>query len=325
MGRNHIRLLAELPGVELVAVAEESRRVREAALRGRSVRGYATCCDLFSEESVDVAVVAVPTRAHEEVACIAIGAGCHVLVEKPVADSITAAQRMQDAAAAAGLIISVGLVERFNPAVIELGRRIASGELGQVFQVMARRTGPFPPRVRDVGVVRDLATHDLDIVRFTIGSPFEFIFAQVARHVHTEHEDLVTAIGRLDNGVIAVFDVNWLTPTKVRELTVLAEGGMFLVDYLRQDLTKFRNGDVKADLGPLSALRGVSEGDMVRFAIDRVEPLRAELAAFVEAVRSGGAPPVPVGEAIESLALVDATLKSADLGLPVVPESEIRA
>lgn len=319
MGKNHIRVLGEMPSVELVAVADQDDATLQRVLRGRSTRGYRHYAELLETEDVELTVVAVPTRSHEEVACAALNAGSHVLVEKPVAETIDGAERMKKLSLENDLLVSVGHVERFNPAVLELRRRLAAGDLGSIFQVVARRTGPFPPRVRDVGVVKDLAAHDVDVVRFALDSPFEFLFAQVARHVHTSHEDLVSAVGRLRNGTITVFDISWLTPTKVRELTIIGEGGMFVADYLRQDLTLFRNGHQDEQLGPLTNFTGVSEGDMVRYAIERREPLRAELEAVTAAVRTGGPAPVPIDDAVESLLVIDCMLRSADLNMPLRP------
>ncbi|HEX2063495.1 MAG TPA: Gfo/Idh/MocA family oxidoreductase [Acidimicrobiales bacterium] len=319
MGRNHVRVLGEMAGVELVAVADQDPANLHRVLRGREARGYTDHLELLAAEQVELTVVAVPTRSHEEVVEAALVAGSHVLVENPVAEDLDGAERMGKLADEAGLLVSVGHVERFNPAVLELRRRLAAGELGAVFQVTARRTGPFPSRVRDVGVVKDLAAHDVDVVHFALDSPFEFLFAQVARHVHTCHEDLVSAVGRLRNGAITVFDVSWLTPTKVRELTVVGEGGMFVADYLRQDLTLYRNGHHDDQLGPLSNFTGVSEGDMVRYAVERREPLRAELEAMTAAIRTAGPPPVPIREAAESLVVIDSMLRSADLDQPVRP------
>ena len=137
--------------------------------------------------------------------------------------------------------LTVGHIERFNPAVVELQARLRAGELGRVFQVHARRVGPFPERVRDVGVVLDLAPHDIDVMRFLLDSEVARVQAETEQRINTEHEDMLAGVLRFANGVVGVLDINWLTPTKIRELSVLGERGMFVVDYLARELTFYEN------------------------------------------------------------------------------------
>jgi predicted dehydrogenase len=246
---------------------------------------------------------------HHSVALAAIDAGCHLLVEKPIASTCAEGEDMISRAAARGVVLSVGHIERFNPAVRELKRRLDSGELGTIFQVHARRLGPFPTRVRDVGVVIDLATHDVDVMRFLLESEVERVYAETARRIHTDHEDLLSGLVKFANGAIGVLDVNWLTPTKIRELSVTGERGMFSVDYLTQNLVFYQNHSVQA-WHPGDELTHVSEGDMVKLRIDRQEVLAAELAAFVAAAR-GDAPPVVTGsDGLEALRIAEAIVAS---------------
>jgi predicted dehydrogenase len=254
-------------------------------------------------------VVAVPTRFHREVGLAALDRGIHVLVEKPIAASLEEGRDLVEAAARARRLLAVGHIERFNPAVRELQRRVGAGELGRVFQVQARRQGPFPARIRDVGVVIDLATHDLDVMCHLVDSEIDRVYGETAQRIHTEHEDLLNALLKFDGGAVGVLQVNWLTPTKIRELSVLGERGLFVVDYLTQELSHFKNAEAA-----LPNLRGVSEGEMVRFPITQAEPLKLELTSFLDAVREGG--PVEVdGEAgMRALLLALALVKSATEG-----------
>jgi predicted dehydrogenase len=120
----------------------------------------------------------------------------------------------------------VGHVERYNPAVVELKRRLDAGELGRIFEIVARRKGPFPDRVRDVGVVMDLAAHDLDVMWYLTGAEVTRVYAETAQRVHESHEDLLLGTLRFSDGILGVLDINWLTPTKIRELSVIGERGM---------------------------------------------------------------------------------------------------
>ena len=224
-------------------------------------------------------------------------------------------------AVAAGVPLTAGHIERFNPAVVELKRRLRAGELGRVFQVHARRVGPFPERVRDVGVVLDLAPHDIDVMRFLLESEITRVHAETEQRINTEREDMLIGLLRFANGVVGVLDVNWLTPTKIRELSVLGERGMFVVDYLARDLTFFENDSAPRERQPADwaarHLKGVSEGARHAIAIDKREPLRVELEAFAAAVRDGTPPAVSPEDALAAIAVSEALVRSASAGVAV--------
>jgi UDP-N-acetylglucosamine 3-dehydrogenase len=286
MGRNHARVYQEIPDVELVAVADLAPALVQETARLRGAHSYTDYRAMLAESPPDVVTVAVPTQAHHQVVLDVLEAGCHVLVEKPISATIEEAQGMIDRAAELGLVLAVGHIERYNPAVVELKRRLDNGELGRVFQVHARRLGPFPSRVRDVGVIVDLAPHDLDIMHYLTGQKVQRLYAETEQEIHTAHEDLFSGLLRFQDGTLGVLEINWLTPTKVREITVTGQRGMFLANLLTQDLYFYENEEAGGlDWSHLSLLRGVGEGQMVRLRLHRREPLRAELEAFVVAAQ----------------------------------------
>jgi len=316
MGANHARVYGEIEGVRLVAVADTSPARVEAIARGRTVRGYAGHRRMLDEEPLDLLSVCVPTRAHLDVAADALGRRVPLLVEKPLAASIEEGEQLRDLAAEFATLLTVGHIERFNPAVIELKRRLQDGQLGRIFQVHARRVGPFPERVRDVGVVLDLAPHDIDVMRFLLESDIVRVQAETEQRINTGHEDMLIGLLRFANGVVGVLDVNWLTPTKIRELSVLGERGMFVVDYLARDLTFFENGHPREAAGDWAArhLKGVSEGPMHVLKVEKREPLRVELESFVDAVRYGTAPAVSADDGIAAMAAAEALVRAARSG-----------
>lgn len=285
MGRNHLRVLNDLDAVALVGVADADVATAERVARRFHAPAYGSYSEMLEVERPDGVVVAVPTALHREVTLEAISRGAHVLVEKPIAFTVDEGREMIEAAQDAGVILTVGHIERYNPAILELHKRLREQQLGRVFQMNARRLGPFPPRVRDVGVVIDLATHDVDIMRFLSGSEVVRVQAETARRIHTEHEDLLSGLLRFENDSIGVLDINWLTPTKIRELMIVGERGAFHANYLTQDLYFYENNYVKTDWDTISNIEGVSEGDMVRLRIEKTEPLRVELDRFVRAIR----------------------------------------
>ncbi|MDR1119141.1 MAG: Gfo/Idh/MocA family oxidoreductase, partial [Bifidobacteriaceae bacterium] len=240
MGRHHARIMREIDGVDLVAVADPGGD-RFGAAGGLPVGQ--TVEDLIAAR-LDLAVVAVPTVCHEQVALALAEARVPTMVEKPVAASADAARRVSDAFAASGVVACVGHVERFNPAIADMRRRIGQGELGEVYQVATRRQGPFPARISDVGVVKDLATHDINSSQWLAGSDYETVFAQVSHRAGREHEDMVLISAKMANGVLANHIVNWLSPMKERLTMVTGERGAFVADTANVTLTFWANGSV---------------------------------------------------------------------------------
>jgi UDP-N-acetylglucosamine 3-dehydrogenase len=305
MGRNHVRVWDEaVDDVELVAVADPDPEALRRATHGRAIRGYADPGEMFAAAELDLVSIVAPTSLHMQTTLAALAAGAHVLVEKPIAATRREAERMIAAAADAGRMLTVGHIERFNPAIRELRQRLAAGELGRIFQIHATRLGPFPARIRDVGVVVDLAPHDLDVMRFLLGSDPVRIYAETERRIHTEHEDLFVGVMKFADGAVGVLDINWLTPTKRRTLSVTGERGMYVADYLDQDLVFYAN----------PADDSVAEGEMVRRHDERREPLAIELEEFARAVRDGGPAPVDPREAMISLLLARALVEAASSG-----------
>ena len=326
MGRNHVRVWDEaVDGVELVAVADPEPQAVRAATSGRRARGFDDPDRLLAEEELDLVSIVAPTSLHLPVALAALRAGVHVLVEKPIAATREEALAMMRAADDAGRLLTVGHIERFNPAIRELKQRLDAGELGRIFQISATRLGPFPARIRDVGVVVDLAPHDLDIFRYLLGVEPVRLHAETARRIHTEHEDLFNGTIAFSNGVIGVLDINWLTPTKRRLLSVTGERGMYVADYIAQDLTFIANPDADAtwvNRGAGGAVTSVGEGEMARRSVRREEPLVAELREFARAVREGGPSPVDPHDAMVALLLARKMVESALTG-QVIAGSEL--
>ncbi|MDO9409484.1 Gfo/Idh/MocA family protein [Patulibacter sp.] len=313
MGRHHARVL-QTSGVVAFAGAVDPEGDRHGAVADPS-KVFPTVRTLLGSDPAgppDLAIVAVPTEEHLATAVELARAGVHVLVEKPLAETPERARELVDAVHAAGVHGAVGLVERCNPALIELRRRVRAGQLGQVFHVATERLGPFPARIRDVGVVKDLATHDLDLVGWLGGGSVTTLSAQTQHRMNRPHEDLVNVVGRLDNGTTFTSMVDWLSPTKVRQTRVLGEKGMLVADTLTADLTFYANGEVSSEWDSMRSLRGVSEGDVTRYALPRREPLLVELEGFVALLRGEEDPQVVTLE--EGLAVVhvaDAVLRSA--------------
>lgn len=314
MGRHHARILQSNPAMRFAGAVDPGGdrfgAVRDGALLFESVDA------LLAHGAPDFAVVAVPTEEHVAIARTLAEAGVHLLVEKPLAATADEARALIDAVRAAGVHGAVGHVERCNPALRALRERVQAGQLGELHMVGTERVGPFPDRVRDVGVVKDLATHDLDLVRWLGGAPIERVAAQTQHRMGRDHEDLVLVTGRLGNGLAFNSVVDWLTPAKVRRTRVLGEGGMLIADTLTADLYFYANAHVPTAGWPeVQARRGVAEGDMTRYALERREPLASELEAFCALVASGDdSGVVSLEEGLETVVVAEAVLESAGSG-----------
>jgi UDP-N-acetylglucosamine 3-dehydrogenase len=242
-------------------------------------------------------------------------AGIAMLIEKPLASSTVAARQIVELCAAAGVPGAVGHVERFNPALQEMRRRMLEGQIGRLFTVSTVRSGPFPARVQDVGVVKDLATHDIDLVSWLADSPIAAVGAQTQYLTGREHEDLVLVTGALASGAAFNLVVDWVSPAKVRRARVLGERGLLEADSLTGDLYFYENGEMGVVWSAAQQFRGVSEGDVTRYALRREEPLRIEHERFLDLLDGRpDAEVVTLAKGVEIVEGAEAVLRSASTG-----------
>jgi predicted dehydrogenase len=313
MGRHHARVLSSLPGVDLVAVADAAGDPHKVA----GSRPLLGSVEELIAVGIDYCLVAVPTAFHEPVGMALAEAGVHAMIEKPLAQNIEGAQRLADAFAAKGLVGAVGHIERYNPALQQARARIESGELGQVFQITTRRQGPFPARIADVGVVKDLATHDIDLTAWVAQQPYQAVSARTAHRSGRPHEDLVAITGILADGTVTNHLVNWLSPLKERVTIITGEKGAFVADTLTADLTFYANGLIATTWDDVARFRGVSEGDVLRFAIAKPEPLRVEHENFRDAILGKEADIVTMEQGLRTVVVAEAAIESARTGATV--------
>lgn len=303
IGKHHARVLSNLAGTRLTAVVDKNDSVAKDVANAYGATAYVDHRSMLEHERPHAVSIAVPTPFHRDVALDALANGCDILIEKPIAMMVAEATDILDAAEAAGKRVMVGHVERFNPAIIALKERLRRNELGKILHMEARRQGPFPSRMQDdIGVVVDLAVHDIDIMRFVTGDDVERVYGETMSCIGGKRTDMLSGLLRMRGGTIGTLNINWMTPTKIREFSVIGEKGMMVVNYLTQELTFFENASARGGTWePLDILRGVSEGHMVRDAIVRREPLAAELEAFVSCLRNGRDMPVSGEDGIAAL------------------------
>src|SRR6476659_3826801 len=284
MGSNHARVFAGLPGTELVGVADPDRKQAEFVARTLGCAAVADV-DALLDRGVDAITIAAPTHLHLELALACVAAGVHVLVEKPIASSVNEGREIISAARRAGVTLMVGHVERFNPAV-EAIKEAIRGE--DILSIAITRVGPFPPRMSNVGVVIDLAVHDIDLIRWFTDSEIVEIQPQLSSAV-AEREDIALLQCRTASGVLAHINTNWLTPFKARTIHVATRDKYLIGDLLTLQVTE------------CFGFQPDGSYSMRHLSVGYAEPLRAELRAFADAIRDGRAPPVTGEEGVASL------------------------
>jgi predicted dehydrogenase len=293
MGSNHARVFADVPGVQLVGVADPDRDqcARVAGLLGCKAFDH---MDELLGEGVDALTIAAPTHLHRELALSAIKRGVHVLVEKPIAPSVSEGRAIIAAARHAGVALMVGHVERFNPTV-EAIKEAIHGE--DILSIAITRVGPFPPRMSNVGVVIDLAVHDIDLIRWFTESEIIEVQPQLSSAM-AAREDIALLQFRTASGVLAHINTNWLTPFKARSVTIATRNKYVTGDLLTRQVTE------------CFGFQPDGSYSMRHLSVGHAEPLRAELQAFIGAIRSGAEPGVTGEEGVASLEIAIRCLDS---------------
>lgn len=295
MGYNHVRIYSELENANLVAISDMVRGTLDKVSKEFNTVGYVDYDNILQIDDIEVVNICVPTVFHHDVVMRAIEAGKNVLVEKPIASKLNEAEEMIKAAEDAGVTLATGHVERFNPAVRVAKKLIDEGAIGEVVTANSKRLGPFPPRIRDVGVAIDLAIHDIDIFNYLFNSRANTVFANMSSKLkNCEFEDHAEIMTKYDSGVLSILETNWLTPYKKRQLNITGIDGIISVDYRNQTVTLFKENNQVEDI-----------------KVENKEPLKEELRSFVDCVQNNTPPEVSGKDGYEALRIVDAAMTSS--------------
>jgi len=303
MGRHHARNYDRLSGAKLEAIVDHDRERAEHLAAASGARAYGDVDELLrADPGIEAVSVAVPTRLHASIAGALLKAGKHVLVEKPIAATVAEADELIELAQTAGVVLAVGHVERFNPAVRELKRQMDAGRMGDVLSLLARRVGVMPPQIKDADVIVDLAVHDIDIFRYLLGVEWpDELYCNAGKAIAQDRFDFADIFLRF--GSVACFlQVNWVTPVKIRSLAVTGKNGYAEVEYVTQQLAYYKAQQVR-ELTSFSELERYSEEAPEPIEFDRREPLELELEGFLEAVRGERADIVSGQDARASMAI----------------------
>ena len=295
MGYNHVRIYSELENANLIAISDMVRGTLDKVSKEFDTVGYVDYDNILQIDDIEVVNICVPTVFHYNVVMDAIEAGKNVLVEKPIALKLPEAQKMIEAAEDAGVTLATGHVERFNPAVRVTKKLIDDGEIGEVVTASSKRLGPFPPRIRDVGVAIDLAIHDVDIFNYLFESQAETVYANMSSKLENcEFEDHAEIMTKYENGALSILETNWLTPYKKRQLNITGVDGIISVDYWNQTVKLFKENNQVEDI-----------------KVNNKEPLKEELRSFINSVQNKTEPEVSGKDGFKALKIVNAAMQSS--------------
>jgi UDP-N-acetylglucosamine 3-dehydrogenase len=317
MGKNHARIYSQIPETDLVAISDvnESAAQRVASMYG--TKWYLDYKEMLEKEELDAVSIVVPTTKHEEVTLDVINCGKHVLLEKPIAESVESAKRIVERANMRGIKLMIGHIERFNPVVARTKQLIEEGKLGQIVSISSKRVGPYANIKNDVGVCLDLAIHDIDVMRFITNDEVSEVYAKIGNNSCLK-EDYASILLTMRGGATGLIETNWLTPTKIRRLDVTGTLGYAALDYIEQDLKlygKILNENTE-DYEELVMAYG--QPCVGKIKIDKEEPLKLEIKHFIQSIMDDVTPLVDGQEGLRNLEIASAAVQSAKKGSIIV-------
>jgi predicted dehydrogenase len=279
IGREHARIYSSLPNTEFVGVFDLDNKVAEKTAQRYGVKAFPSVQALA--EVIDAATISTPTSSHHEIASALLNAGRHVLVEKPIADNTNQARELIELAAAKSLVLQVGHIERFNPALGALEEKLTRPRF-----IEAHRLSAYPGRSTDIGVVLDLMIHDIEVVLHLVRSPLVSVDS-VGTPVLSTGEDIANARLRFENGCVANLTASRISFEKMRKIRVFQDDAYLSLDYFDQSGEIYRKIDTQIT--------------KEKIKVEKDEPLKLELEAFVDCVRHRAAPRVGGAQASKAL------------------------
>ena len=313
MGKNHVRVCTELETVELFGVADTDKITAKKVAEKFGTKAFLDYRELLPE--IDAAIVATPTVTHHKIAMDLLNNGRHVLVEKPICDSIEKAEELMKKAEKESLILAVGHIERHNPAVQFVKDLTQSKRIGELITLTSKRVSNLPGRIRDVGVIFDFGVHDIDVMRYLAGE-VESVYARAGKfNDMIKYEDHANIVLNFENGICGIVEVNWLTPMKIRKLFLTCSENFVEVDYINQSVTISS-----------SSFKQINESDlynvpiqynMNEVALEKKEPLKNEIEDFVDAIERNKKPLATGEDGVMALKIAEAAIASYKSGRAV--------
>ncbi|MBS7656187.1 Gfo/Idh/MocA family oxidoreductase [Candidatus Bathyarchaeota archaeon] len=290
-GKNQLRILSEMKKVKLTGICDINESKAKVLGEKYNIPWFTNLDEALNKLDFDAATICTPTITHAEVAKKILAYGKHILIEKPMTSTIKEAKELISLAEENNAFLTVGFIERFNPAIKYLKNIIKAGKLGKIILIIARRVTRWPERIGDVGVTKDSAIHDIDVMRFLLENEVKSVYAKAGSLKH-KFEDYSEAMMSFNDGAIGFIDANWLTPRKIRTLIVTGSEATATVNYLTQELT-IENSRLT-----------------VKPRIKWEEPLYLELKNFVESTLKNKQPEPTGLDGLKALEVCEAILES---------------
>jgi UDP-N-acetylglucosamine 3-dehydrogenase len=298
-GRNHARVFKELQETELLAICDINPQRAEAVAEHFGVKPYTNTGAMLKNKNIEAVSVCTWSTNLAKEALKALNAGKHVLVEKPMAANAREAEQLLKKAETYGLHLTVGFLMRFIPGLQRIKREVEDKTLGEPVCATAKRVSQWPERIGDVGVVKDLAIHDIDVMRHILNKDPVSVYAKTGSMRHVRFEDYAQIMLTFKGGQSAFIESNWLTPYKTRTLTVTGSEAIMKLDYITQELT----------------IENAKETIQPRYALQ--EPLKLELQHFAKCVTSKEKPLITGIDGLKAIRIAEAALKSSATGKAV--------
>jgi UDP-N-acetylglucosamine 3-dehydrogenase len=311
MGQNHVRVYSEI--ADLIGVHDAFKEQSTKIAQRFNIGSFDSLDDLL--DRVDAVSICTPTSFHYETALKVIGKGKSLLIEKPFTGNSRQAEELTRLAEKEGVTLASGFIERFNPIVSVAKEAIHADRFGKVISLASRRVSSFPARIRDVGVIMDLGIHDIDVIRYMTDSEVKTVFALGGRFQNDKYEDYANLLLEMENGTMAFVEVNWLTPMKVRSVSLTCSGGFVLLDYTDQSIAISSSKTSNTDLSDM--FRMPLEQDVRKISVRKEEPLKRELEMFLAATEGKTRPFVGGMDAANNLKVCEAALESLRTGAKV--------
>ncbi len=292
-GKNHARVYKELPSTQLIAVCDVDAERAKAMADQYGVKAYTDSALLLKNPEVEAISVCTWSTKLAEEALKGLNAGKHVLVEKPMATNTNQAQTLLDTAKANGLHLTVGFLMRFIPGLQQIRQAVESKKIGELVSATAKRVTQWPERIGDVGVVKDTAIHDIDVMRFISGEDPVSVYAKMGSMRHRQFEDYAQIMLTFESGKTAFIESNWLTPYKIRSLNVTGSEAIMRLDYNSQELW----------------IENAKESLQPRIPFE--EPLKAELKHFAECIVEKKKPMITGEDGYKALEIALAAMESS--------------
>lgn len=310
MGKNHARVCSELEKVELIGIADSNLETAKKVAEKFDAKAYTNYQELLYE--VDAAIVATPTVTHYDIAMDFLNKGKHVLLEKPICESVQKAEMILKKAEETGLILAVGHIERHNPAVNFVKDSMENKRFGELITIASKRVSNLPGRIRDVGVIFDFGVHDIDVMRYLAGN-VKSVYAKAGRfNENIDNEDHANIVLNFENNICGIVEVNWLTPTKIRKLFLTCSKNFVEADYMNQTVTISSSSFKQID--EMDLYRVPIEYNTNQIALEKREPLKNEIVDFIDSINKKRQPLANAVDGVMALKIVEAATKSYKIG-----------